>query len=222
MSLIKSAVVVGVAVWISSPHAALAQRSASAQIRSDTTGARGGDGRSGHGAASGRAHGTGRSDRGARGMTTRGPVEGRRGLGPGVGPWFWWPYAAYAYDIPRAVEANENDGVVAIPVPPPPIKSAEPSSIQPLPLLQPPQTSSQSPRGNLRLEVRPDTAQVYVDGFYSGTVTDSNRSPAGLNLTIGWHRLEFRAPGHETPAVNVTIVPNQTTSYRGELKAIGH
>jgi hypothetical protein len=121
------------------------------------------------------------------------------------------------------VDANDNDrDVVAVPVPPPPIKrSAEPSLIQPLLPFQPPQTSAQSPRGNLRLEVRPDTAQVYVDGFYSGTVEESTRSPAGLSLTAGWHRLEFRAPGYETPAVNVTILANQTTSYRGELKAIG-
>jgi hypothetical protein len=61
---------------------------------------------------------------------------------------------------------------------------------------------------------------VYVDGFYSGTVADSSRSPDGLNLTIGWHRLVFRAPGYETPAVNVTILPNQTPSYRGELKSL--
>lgn len=220
MSVIKSAVFVAVAIWISSPLDALGQRSTSAQVRSDTAGARGGDGRSGHRAAAGeRARGDEQSNRGARIMTARPPIEGTRGIGLGVGPWFWWPYGAYAYDVPRPVEADDSEGGVAIPVPPPPRRAAEPSLIQPPPPLQPPQTWW-LPRGNLRLEVRPETAQVYVDGFYSGTVADASRSAAGLSLTAGWHRLQFRASGYETPAVNVTIVANETTSYRGELKAI--
>lgn len=221
MNLLKSAVFVAVAVWISSPHTARAQRSAPAQTGSDKAGVRGGDGRSGHRTAAGeRARGNERSNRGARIMMARPPLEGPRGIGSGVGPWFWWPYGTYGYDIPRTVEANETNGAVAIPVPPPPPRAAEPSLIQPPPPLQPPKTWW-LPRGNLRLEVRPETAQVYVDGFYSGTVADASRSATGLSLTAGWHRLEFRASGYETPAVNVTIPANETTSYRGELKPIG-
>jgi hypothetical protein len=96
--------------------------------------------------------------------------------------------------------------------------SVEPSSIQPLQPSASSQPSQRSPYGNLWLAVGPNTAQVYVDGFYVGTVEDSNRSPAGLNLAPGWHRLEFRAPGYETPAVNVTIEANRTIRYQGELK----
>jgi len=59
---------------------------------------------------------------------------------------------------------------------------------------------------------------VYIDGFYRGTVADCRRNAAGLNLATGWHRLEFRAPGFETPAINVTVEANRTTSYQGELK----
>jgi hypothetical protein len=73
-------------------------------------------------------------------------------------------------------------------------------------------------RGNLWLDVEPNSAQVYVDGFYRGTVADCQRSAAGLNLATGWHRLEFRAPGFETPAINVTLETNRTTRYQGELK----
>jgi hypothetical protein len=68
----------------------------------------------------------------------------------------------------------------------------------------------------LRLEVRPATAQVYVDGFYVGTVENAG-SAAGLSLAAGWHRLEFRAPGYATSAVNVTIEANRTISHSGEL-----
>ena len=93
---------------------------------------------------------------------------------------------------------------------------SESSSIQPLRPSPLPQPSSS--RGTLRLEIGPATAQVYVDGFYVGTVEDANRSQSGLSLAAGWHRLELRATGYVTPAINVTIEPNRTTSYRGELK----
>jgi hypothetical protein len=72
-------------------------------------------------------------------------------------------------------------------------------------------------RGGLRLEIGPPGAQLYVDGFYSGTVDEVNRSQAGLSLPVGWHRLEIRAPGFVTPAINVTIEANRIVSYHGEL-----
>ena len=96
--------------------------------------------------------------------------------------------------------------------------SAEPSSIQPLQPSAPPLPLQGSSRGGLRVELEPQTAQMYVDGFYVGTAQDFNRSADGVPLAAGWHRLEFRAPGYETPAINVTIEANRTTSYRGALK----
>jgi hypothetical protein len=124
--------------------------------------------------------------------------------------------------IPLLVDSNEVESGNEDATPPPsapPGPAVESSSIQPP--FQPATTANAaqgSLRGNLRLDVEPHTAQVYVDGFYLGTVEDSHRSPAGLTLATGWHRLEFRAPGFETPAINVTIEPNRTTSYQGTLK----
>jgi hypothetical protein len=69
----------------------------------------------------------------------------------------------------------------------------------------------------LRLEIGPASAQLYVDGFYAGTIDEANRSEAGLSLPAGWHRLEIRAPGYVTPAINVTVEANRTIHYRGEL-----
>jgi hypothetical protein len=80
--------------------------------------------------------------------------------------------------------------------------------------------ASQTAHGNLQLEVVPNTAQVYVDGFYVGTVDEISHLGAGLTVGAGWHRLEFRAPGYVTPAVNVTINANRTFTYRGELKQL--
>jgi PEGA domain len=93
--------------------------------------------------------------------------------------------------------------------------SPQPSSIQPQePSLLP--SSSASATGTLRLDVEPRTAQVYIDGFYVGSVAAMNGM--GLTLRAGWHRLECRAPGYETPAVNVTVEAKRTTTYHLALQ----
>jgi hypothetical protein len=60
---------------------------------------------------------------------------------------------------------------------------------------------------------------VYVDGFFVGSV-DALNGAGGLTVTAGWHRMEFRAPGYQTPAVNVTIEPNRTVALRLALRPI--
>lgn len=85
--------------------------------------------------------------------------------------------------------------------------------------VQPP-PAPKSARGYLQIEVEPRSAQVYIDGFYVGTVQDARRTPEGLNVAAGWHRVEFRAPGFETPAINLTIEANRTLNYQGALTPI--
>ena len=74
--------------------------------------------------------------------------------------------------------------------------------------------------GNLRLDVQPIDAQVFVDGYYVGEVTDFLQTLAGLNLPAGAHRVEFRAPGYDTLAVDVQIAANRTITYRATLKRL--
>ena len=96
----------------------------------------------------------------------------------------------------------------------------EPSSIQPLEPMSAPMTrAASSATGALRLDVEPRTAQVYVDGFYVGIVEAVNAN-GGLVVSVGWHRLEFRAPGYQTPAVNVTVEANRTIALRLMLRPI--
>jgi hypothetical protein len=97
---------------------------------------------------------------------------------------------------------------------------AEPSSIQPLrPSSAGPAAVASAAVGKLQLEIQPPTAQVYVDGFFVGSV-DALNGAGGLTVTAGWHRMEFRAPGYQTPAVNVTIEPNRTVALRLALRPI--
>jgi len=126
-------------------------------------------------------------------------------------PYLWWWGWNVDYIEPQDVP-EEIAPIEAPRITPP----AESSLIQPLPALARPQTS-QKARGKLQLAVGPMNAQVYVDGFYAGTVEDV---AAGLDLDAGWHRLEFRAPGYVTPAVNVTIEANRTLTYHADLQPI--
>jgi hypothetical protein len=69
----------------------------------------------------------------------------------------------------------------------------------------------------LKLDVEPRSAQVYVDGFFAGSV-DAVNARGGLRATPGWHRLEFRAPGFQTPAVNVTFDASRPDTYHFALR----
>ena len=61
------------------------------------------------------------------------------------------------------------------------------------------------------------TRRLYVDGFSIGSVDAVNRN-GGVAVTAGWHRLEFRAPGYQTPAVNVTIDASTPITYHLSLR----
>jgi hypothetical protein len=117
---------------------------------------------------------------------------------------------------------EEPDTADASATPVPVVRSAYsgPSSIQP-----PADSSgatvhaSSSATGTVRLDIEPRAAQVYVDGFYTGTV-DALNARGGLTASAGWHRLEFRAPGYQTPAANVTIEARRTIVLRLALQPI--
>ena len=71
--------------------------------------------------------------------------------------------------------------------------------------------------GYLQLLVQPANAQVYVDGFYKGTVNDIKRL---LPIEAGPRRIELRAPGYETVTFDVRIVPDETITYEADLERV--
>lgn len=80
--------------------------------------------------------------------------------------------------------------------------------------------SDQVGRGGLKLKVEPATAEVYVDGYYMGTVSDFDGTFQRLELETGAHHIEIRAPGYQTITFDVRIEFNQTVTYRGELQLL--
>ena len=72
--------------------------------------------------------------------------------------------------------------------------------------------------GELRLQVHPRHAEVYVDGYFAGHVDDFDGVFQALRLEEGPYRIEIVAPGYETLEFEVRILPGRKTTYRGELR----
>jgi hypothetical protein len=71
--------------------------------------------------------------------------------------------------------------------------------------------------GELRLQVRPRHAEVYVDGYYAGQVDDFDGVFQSLRLEHGDYRIEIVAAGYQPIAFDVRIQPGRKINYRGDL-----
>jgi hypothetical protein len=80
--------------------------------------------------------------------------------------------------------------------------------------------NEQSGRGGLKLRVEPTFAEVYVDGYYMGTVDDFDGTFQKMELEVGAHHIEIRAPGYQTIVFDVRIEFADTVTYRGELQPL--
>ena len=73
------------------------------------------------------------------------------------------------------------------------------------------------PTGEIRLQVRPRHAEVYVDGYYAGRVDDFDGFIQALRIEEGPHTIEIVAPGYEPLVFNVRITGGRKIEYRGNL-----
>ena len=71
--------------------------------------------------------------------------------------------------------------------------------------------------GGVRLKVDQRDAEVYVDGYYAGTVNDFDGLWQQLRLDDGDYQIEVRKPGFETLVFDVRILPGRTITYRGDM-----
>ena len=72
--------------------------------------------------------------------------------------------------------------------------------------------------GSLRLKVKPEHGQVYVDGYYVGEVDSFDGVFQKMPIEGGAHRIEIRAEGYEPAQFEVMVIPGETVTYKGELK----
>lgn len=73
------------------------------------------------------------------------------------------------------------------------------------------------PTGELRLQVRPRDAQVFVDGAYAGTVDQFDGTFQSLRLEGGDYQVEVVLPGYEPLDFDVHITPGEKVTYKGDL-----
>jgi hypothetical protein len=78
-----------------------------------------------------------------------------------------------------------------------------------------PQAPPAPATGYLRLDVDPDTAQVFIDGLYAGEVSDFRRG--GRPIGAGPHRVEIRADGFDGITFDVGVPSDDMVSYRRTL-----
>jgi len=74
-------------------------------------------------------------------------------------------------------------------------------------------------KGWLELPLAPASAQVYIDGYYAGIISDFSRA-GGVATEPGPHRIEIRAAGYEPAAFDVRLAPDQTVTYREDLRPL--
>ena len=68
--------------------------------------------------------------------------------------------------------------------------------------------------GQLRLEIRPSDASIYVDGEFRGTA----RRVLSLSLPPGRHRVEVVRPGYRTFEREVDLRPGRTEDVTVDLE----
>jgi hypothetical protein len=73
------------------------------------------------------------------------------------------------------------------------------------------------PTGELRLQVRPRDAQVFIDGGYAGTVDEFDGTFQSLRLEGGEYQVEIVLPGYEPLDFDVRITPGEKVTYKGDL-----
>jgi len=74
---------------------------------------------------------------------------------------------------------------------------------------------------SLRLQVTPREAQVFVDGYYAGTVDDFDGTFQRLHAEPGDHDLEVFMPGHRSYQQKVYLQPGKTFNVRHEMQPLG-
>jgi hypothetical protein len=71
--------------------------------------------------------------------------------------------------------------------------------------------------GDVRLQVRPRDAAVYVDGYYAGIVDDFDGVFQRLTLEVGPHEVMIERPGFEPQVYNIYVDPTRTVDVRADL-----
>ncbi len=76
------------------------------------------------------------------------------------------------------------------------------------------------PYGGVRIDLPQRNAEVYVDGYFVGTVDDFDGRMQQANLEAGPHHVEVRDPDFDDLSFDVNVEPGRTVTYRGTLRPL--
>lgn len=73
---------------------------------------------------------------------------------------------------------------------------------------------------SLRLEVKPNNAEVYIDGYYAGVVDDFDGIFQSLDLEPGQHTIELFLPGYRTVTQQIYLQPRNTFKVKYTMQPL--
>ena len=74
--------------------------------------------------------------------------------------------------------------------------------------------------GDVRAQITPHEARVYVDGFYAGVASDFDGVFKRLHLTPGGHSITFYLEGYRTVTRNVYVRPDATLKLNDTMERL--
>ena len=76
-------------------------------------------------------------------------------------------------------------------------------------------------RGSIRLQVKPEETEVYVDGYYAGVVDSYDGFFQRLHLPPGEHEIELYLEGHRSIQEQLYLPVGSTYHIRHEMEPLG-
>jgi hypothetical protein len=74
---------------------------------------------------------------------------------------------------------------------------------------------------NVRVDVTPKQAEVYVDGYYAGVADDFDGVFKHLHTTPGGHAITLHLEGYRTVTRNIYVPPDTTVKLRDTMERLG-
>jgi hypothetical protein len=78
-----------------------------------------------------------------------------------------------------------------------------------------------APESDLRFNVKPKEAEVYVDGYFAGKVADFNGTFQRLHVAPGQHDIVVYLDGYRSLKQKLYLSPNATRKIEGTLEKLG-
>jgi hypothetical protein len=76
------------------------------------------------------------------------------------------------------------------------------------------------PTGDVKTEVKPKQAEVYVDGYYAGVADDFDGVFQRLHTSPGGHALTLHLEGYRTVTRSIYVRPDSTVKLKDTMEKL--